>query len=535
VTGAAEAKAAGRKAGPVIDCHAHLTHHSSAAYQEKDRKLIEAADKLGIDRLCCSILTPRRPATAEGFRECNAWLAEAMKRFGDRVLGYCYVNPGYGRQAVEEVRRCVEDRGFIGVKLYNEHVCTDPVVFPVVELAIKLRVPILHHAGHAHYPLPGQPRISDGGHLAELARRYGEARLICAHVGGGGDWEWTVKAHRDRLIPLAVINPFYAGWQDDLKTCHEQFGMKGLRLYPKWHNYALSDRSCLDLIHEATERGMVVSIPIRVEDFRQRSWLVDVPDVPLGEIVVLVKACPKARFVLLNGAGYTGSPLGQKDNGLPANYFIEISRLSALLANEVAQLVSRLGPERVVFGSGMPFKYPDPALLKLEVDNCDLSGFGHAAICLTNGEGHHVHHNFIHHCQHNGLGYGVSHGTASSLIEFNLFDFNRHSIAGTGRPGCDYIARSNVELGTSLSHCFDMHGGRDRKDGTDVAGTSIEIYNNTFRAPQTPMVIRGVPQEKCDMHHNWFLKHNEAESAVRASAKTKAFDNAYGPDAKTVK
>ena len=87
------------------------------------------------------------------------------------------------------------------------------------------------------------------------------------------------------------------------------------------------------------------------------------------------------------------------------------------------------------------------------------------------GRGHHIHHYFIHHCQYNGLGYGVSHDTASSLIEFNLFDWNRHSIAGTGRPGCGYVARHNVELGTSLSHCFDMHGGRDRKDGTDIAGT----------------------------------------------------------------
>jgi predicted TIM-barrel fold metal-dependent hydrolase len=173
--------------------------------------------------------------------------------------------------------------------------------------------------------------------------------------------------HRDRLIPFAVINPFYAGWTDDLKICHEEFGMKGLRLYPKWHNYALSDRSSRNLIHQAAERSMVVSIPIRVEDFRQRSWLVDVPDVPLDELVALVKACPKARFLFLNGAGYTGSPLGQKDNGLPANYCIEISRLSALLANEIGQLVSRLGAERVVFGTGMPFKYPDPALVKLEV------------------------------------------------------------------------------------------------------------------------------------------------------------------------
>ena len=188
--------AAGGKAGPVIDCHAHLTHHSSAAYLERDRQLIEAADKLGIDRLCCSILTPKKPATLEGFRECNAWLAEAIERFGDRVLGYCYVNPGCGREALEEIRRYVEDHGFIGIKLYNEHRSTEPIVFPIVELAIELRVPILHHAGHGHHPIPKQPNISDGGHLAELGRRYPEARLICAHVGGGGDWEWTIKALR---------------------------------------------------------------------------------------------------------------------------------------------------------------------------------------------------------------------------------------------------------------------------------------------------------------------------------------------------
>ena len=123
----------------------------------------------------------------------------------------------------------------------------------------------------------------------------------------------------------------------------------------------------------------------------------------------------------------------------------------------------------------------------LEVHNCDISGFSHAAIDLVKGDRHHIHHNFIHHCQYQGLGYGVAHGIASSLIERNLFDFNRHSIAGAGVPGNSYEARHNVELGTSLSHCFDMHGGRDRKDGTDIAGTKIFIHHNTFRAPNTPI------------------------------------------------
>jgi predicted TIM-barrel fold metal-dependent hydrolase len=176
-----------------------------------------------------------------------------------------------------------------------------------------------------------------------------------------------VKPHRDRLVPFAVINPAYAGWQDDLKTCHEELGMKGLRLYPRWHRYSLSGGPCLELVHAATERGMPVSIPMRVEDYRQRSWLVNVPDVPLEDIVALVKACPKARFLLLNGIGFVNSPLGRKDSGLPANYAVEISRLSAVLDNEIGRLMASLGADRVLFGTGMPFSYPDPALTKLEV------------------------------------------------------------------------------------------------------------------------------------------------------------------------
>ena len=184
----------------VISCHEHLANRRSTAdWEQADRLLIDAADRLGIDQLCCSILTASRPATVEGFRECNEWVADALQRFPGRVLGYCYVNPGHQREALDEIRRCVEDRGFIGIKLYNEYRCNEPVVWPVVELAIELGVPILQHAGHMHYRYDEQPRLSDAGMMAELANRYPEAMLICGHVGGGGDWEWTIKALRDAL------------------------------------------------------------------------------------------------------------------------------------------------------------------------------------------------------------------------------------------------------------------------------------------------------------------------------------------------
>src|SRR5262249_5964714 len=79
------------------------------------------------------------------------------------------------------------------------------------------------------------------------------------------------------------------------------------------------------------------------------------------------KSCPRTRFLILSGFGYRDSPLGRKSSGLPANYAIEISRLTALLDSEIGFLMKELGADRIVLGTGMPFSYPDPALLKVDV------------------------------------------------------------------------------------------------------------------------------------------------------------------------
>jgi len=165
----------------------------------------------------------------------------------------------------------------------------------------------------------------------------------------------------------------------------------------------------------------------------------------------------------------------------------------------------------------------------LEVDNCELAGFSHAAIYLRAGRDHHVHHNYIHHNQYNGLGYGVCHDKAFSRVMFNLFNWNRHSIAGTGRPPSGYEAAHNIEVGRSLSHCFDMHGGRDRKDGTNIAGTWMKVHHNTFWCPMLAVVIRGVPEQRAEVHQNWFC-HSSLEAAVRTDGRTDVKNNVYGRD-----
>ncbi len=138
----------------------------------------------------------------------------------------------------------------------------------------------------------------------------------------------------------------------------------------------------------------------------------------------------------------------------------------------------------------------------LEVDNCELSGFSHAAISITGGSNHYFHHNYIHHNQRNGLGYGICHGKSVSLIEYNLFNYNRHDIAGTGVPGSGYEARHNLQMGASLSHCFDMHGGADRQDGSNIAGDTVLMHHNTFLSDKYPYWIRGIPQDIQDFYNN---------------------------------
>ena len=176
-----------------------------------------------------------------------------------------------------------------------------------------------------------------------------------------------VRSHRDRLVPWGVVNPTYADWQHDLDVCVEEFGMSGLRLYPDYHNYTLDSGPCRELVDAATERKLVLSLPMRVTDSRQSHWLFRVPEVSLEHAASLVQRFPKARFVLLNGLGYANSALGRPDNGLPSNYWIEISRSSAVMGAELRQLVDNLGASRILFGSGLPMKDPKPALVKIEV------------------------------------------------------------------------------------------------------------------------------------------------------------------------
>ena len=166
-----------------------------------------------------------------------------------------------------------------------------------------------------------------------------------------------------------------------------------------------------------------------------------------------------------------------------------------------------------------------------EVDNCEIYNFNVVGLGVAaTAIGVHIHHNTIHHCTRGGLGYGVSTSSSDVRIIANKFDHCRHHIASSGSPGSGYEAAWNLVGPNAIGHHFDMHGGRDRGDGTNIAGDWMHVHHNTFQGRQRHVVIRGVPSQGATVHHNWFS--GPASRKVISRGNTKVYRNAYGPDKK---
>jgi len=167
-----------------------------------------------------------------------------------------------------------------------------------------------------------------------------------------------VKSFGQRFVPFAVLNPKYPGWDDDFSEC-AQMGFKGLRLYPQYHNYSLTDDECVKLVSRASEEGWVVSVPVRLRDGRGRHWIDTAQDLDLAEVEGLARTKSDCRIVLLESRGVADSSVTKCEN-----VWFEMSRMLSVI-KDIEKLLRSVGESRVVFGSGMPLKYVTPAMLKV--------------------------------------------------------------------------------------------------------------------------------------------------------------------------
>ena len=187
----------------LIDVHAHFhTERSSRPdWRDLNQRRLTAGWQMGITAHVASILgsygarSPVYFPSQDDIRHANDALAALCAEHRGLVYGYCVVNPNYTDHAVREIESRVA-AGFIGVKLAASRRADDALLDPIADAARQCGVPILHHIWqHRRRDWPGQ-EASDAVEFVALARRHPGTKFILAHLGGGGDWQHSLRALR---------------------------------------------------------------------------------------------------------------------------------------------------------------------------------------------------------------------------------------------------------------------------------------------------------------------------------------------------
>jgi len=169
----------------IVDFHTHIykadpkytgtsTKFGTARKQCTSEDMISLLDKNGINAAVAFMLG--RLLTEQDFYERNKVVAEAARKYPDRIIGFVRVNP-WMDNCVELIDKAVKEMGFKGLKLIptaEAFPANDEIVFPLLEKAKQLGIPVQIHS---HQP-NSQPAL-----IGDLADRFPDVTIVLAHFG----------------------------------------------------------------------------------------------------------------------------------------------------------------------------------------------------------------------------------------------------------------------------------------------------------------------------------------------------------------
>ncbi len=167
----------------------------------------------------------------------------------------------------------------------------------------------------------------------------------------------TVRAHRDRLAAFATIHPA-AGWAEtraEIRRARDD-GLIGLgELSPHAQGFAVGDETFGAALELAGELGLPVNLHVTDPASRPFPGRVETPG---EDFVALARRHPRTTFILAHWGGKF--PAGDARFAALANVHYDTAASPLLYGADVwPEMLARLGPERVLFGSDYPLNlYP---------------------------------------------------------------------------------------------------------------------------------------------------------------------------------
>jgi predicted TIM-barrel fold metal-dependent hydrolase len=167
----------------IIDADTHISPTGEDAMTITYDELVRCMDRASVDRALAWL----RPPYMREIAKSNAYVYEATQKHPDRLLGFGWADPHLGvEQSKDEVKRCLYDYGFYGVKLngaQNSYYIDDPKLsLPLVEEIAKAGQAsgklLAFHVGSDAYETTHPFRV------AKVARMFPELQILMVHMGG---------------------------------------------------------------------------------------------------------------------------------------------------------------------------------------------------------------------------------------------------------------------------------------------------------------------------------------------------------------
>ncbi|MCP4643538.1 MAG: amidohydrolase [bacterium] len=160
----------------IIDMHAHMGPDTFAIPETSAASIVAAMDLTGI---ATTVVGPMLPSVQDECDAANAAVAEAVRAFPGRLLGYLRALPAQDPWPLSKVEQWV-DQGFTGIKLHNivGVPYTHPSYHPFFEVANERRMPVLFHSW-------GQDQ--EFREFREIAQAYPNLNLLLAHTAASNE------------------------------------------------------------------------------------------------------------------------------------------------------------------------------------------------------------------------------------------------------------------------------------------------------------------------------------------------------------
>jgi predicted TIM-barrel fold metal-dependent hydrolase len=173
----------------------------------------------------------------------------------------------------------------------------------------------------------------------------------------------TVKEYPEKLLPFYTINPNVFDCSEYVEMLFDKCNLHGIRLYPTYHDYSLLSRAVDSIAVKASKFNVPIFVTYRFEDERVHHPVAKVPPLKTEELSQFLNKHPETTFII---GGMRITEAEELFNQLThQNVFIELSFVQTPF-RALELLVEKVGVDRVLFGTGLPYWYPECTTLKLE-------------------------------------------------------------------------------------------------------------------------------------------------------------------------